>query len=58
MTYLKDPDGECIKKCETNDCQNIVFIGVSRTQCVRCLKLKEEEIILKPIPHFIQQWPM
>lgn len=58
MPYILDQDGDYIKKCETEDCYNIIYIGVSRTHCCSCLKLHDKQVVLQPIPEFNQRWPM
>lgn len=58
MTYILDPDGDYIKKCETNDCPNVILIGVSRQYCIKCLQaagVKPYELEAKPIPYFDQK---
>jgi len=53
MTYILDLEGDYVKKCETWDCPNVVFIGFSRCLCRDCLG--EEVVELKVIPHFEQR---
>lgn len=58
MPYILDLDGDYVKKCETEDCLNVILIGVSRTKCAECLKINDKDVILKYIPEFNQRWPM
>lgn len=58
MTYILDPDGDYIKKCETKDCPNVILIGISRTHCIKCLEatgIDPATLDVKPIPYFDQK---
>lgn len=54
MTYIQDNDGDFTKKCETETCPNEIFIGVSRTHCMKCLELEGAKPIFKLVPYFEQ----
>ena len=58
MNYIFDNDDTYIKKCETENCNNEVFVGGSRQFCKICLEkqgYKLEDIECKIIPYYDQR---
>lgn len=55
MTYIQLGENDYVKKCETDDCPNLVLFGVSRTHCIKCLEEVGIKLVLRPMVYFEQE---